>query len=75
MQFHLMHVSLHQNFTLHAVIRKIVILIQLYPVKSLKGKEHLTVDCNIESPYEKFQACLIIYDKVVSVFVSMPSGY
>ena len=32
------------------------------------------VACIIESLYEKFQACLIIYDKVVSVFVSMPSG-
>ena len=48
----------------------------------IKGKENLTqrctgvgIDCNTESSYEKFQACLITYDKVVRVFVSMPWGY
>ena len=33
------------------------------------------IDCNTESSYKKFQACLITYNKVVRVFVSMPWGY
>ena len=46
----------------------------------LKGKDNppLTsgkIDCNTESSYKKFQACLITYNKVVRVFVSMPWGY
>ena len=50
----------------------------LGPIKG-KDKPSITytgkIDCNTESSYKKFQACLITYNKVVRVFVSMPWGY